>query len=134
MTILSTSLLLFLHIFLMAYLLLTFNGLLIKRFPWLSLHHCIILYNANHVAQRVSHQVGKSMPYVSTEEKSHLSIRDLFWPYLGASNTPYLGSDVTFLQTKWRSRSWFVFVFQCEFTPFTIKNHFYGTLNGKILP
>ena len=36
-------------------------------------------------------------PYVSTEEKSHLSVRDFFWPYLGVSNTPYLGTDVTFM-------------------------------------
>ena len=34
-------------------------------------------------------------PYVSTEEKSHLSVRDFFLPYLGVSNTPYLG--VTFM-------------------------------------
>ena len=58
---------------------------------------------------------------VNTEEKSHLSVRFLFWPYLAVSNTPYLGSDVTFWQTKWRSRGWFVIVFQREFTPFTIK-------------
>ena len=25
---------------------------------------------------------------VSIEEKSHHSVRDLFWPYLGVSNTP----------------------------------------------
>ena len=36
-------------------------------------------------------------PYVSTEEKSHLSVRDFFLPYLGVSNTPYLGTDVTFM-------------------------------------
>ena len=36
-------------------------------------------------------------PYVSTEEKSHLSVRDFFGPYLGVSNTPYLGTDVTFM-------------------------------------
>ena len=37
---------------------------------------------------------------MSTEEKSHLSVRDLFLPYLGVSNTPYLGSDVTFLHVS----------------------------------
>ena len=34
---------------------------------------------------------------MSTEEKSHLSVRDFFLPYLGVSNTPYLGTDVTFM-------------------------------------
>ena len=37
---------------------------------------------------------------VSTEEKSHLSLRDRFGPYLSVSNTPYLGTDVTFLHVS----------------------------------
>ena len=39
------------------------------------------------------------MPYVSTEGKSHLSVRDLFLTIFGC-NTPYLGSDVTFLHVS----------------------------------
>ena len=34
---------------------------------------------------------------MSTEEKSHLRVRDFFLPYLGVSNTPYLGTDFTFM-------------------------------------
>ena len=32
--------------------------------------------------------------------KSHLSVRDFFWPYLGVSNTPYLGTDVMFMHVS----------------------------------
>ena len=60
--------------------------------------------------QRVGRRVGKSViePYVSTEEKSHPSVRDLFGPYLGVSNTLYLGSHVLACVT---SILWFVFCF-----------------------
>ena len=38
---------------------------------------------------------------MSTEEKSHLSERDFFFlPYLGVSNTLYLGRDVKLLHVS----------------------------------